>query len=224
VATDPAGSSPPSTPPPPVLIFGGGSSHDFARWFGDEDVKTLAVLEKPVGYSEQPDELARSLSALEVLVLCNNQPLAAPDLRAGILDFVARGGGLVLVHAATWYNWADWPEYNRDLVGGGTRSHEDYRNFTVRVVAPRHPVTENVLGIFTITDELYRFEPERDAGSEVLAVGVSPSTRAQYPVAWTRTHGTGRIVCLTLGHDGAAHQHASFQKLLANAVSWANGG
>ena len=102
-----------------VLVFGGGSSHDFARWFGEEDGKTLAALGKVVGYSEQPDELVRLLDTLQVLVLCNNQPLASPALRQGIFDFVARGGGLVLLHAANWYNWADWPEYNRELVGGG---------------------------------------------------------------------------------------------------------
>jgi hypothetical protein len=27
-------------------------------------------------------------------------------------------------------------------------------------------------------------------------------------------------VCLTLGHDGAAHEHAAYQKLLANSVRW----
>ena len=203
-----------------ILIFGGGSSHDFERWFAQEDTQTLAPLGKVVGYSEQPDELARALDTLEVLVLCNNQPLAAPELRKRLLDFSARGGGLVLVHPATWYNWADWPEYNRELVGGGAKSHESYAAFDVRVVAPGHPVMENVLPDFTITDELYRFEPDASAKSEVLATGTSLGTKAAYPVVWTRTHGKGRIVALTLGHDGAAHQHASYRKLLANAVRW----
>src|SRR5262249_23651169 len=63
-------------PKPDALIFGGGSSHDFARWFGDADVKTLGSLGKVVAYSETPDELLRALGSLKVLVLCANQPLA----------------------------------------------------------------------------------------------------------------------------------------------------
>jgi type 1 glutamine amidotransferase len=45
---------------------------------------------------------------------------------------------------------------------------------------------------------------------------------ATYPVLWTRTHGQGRIVALTLGHDGAAHEHAAYRTLLLNAVRWAD--
>jgi type 1 glutamine amidotransferase len=203
-----------------VLILGGGSSHDFARWFGEEDTRTLAPLGRTVAYTERPDELARSLSALRVLVLCNNQPIPDAGLRTALFDFVARGGGLVLVHPATWHNWPDWPEYNRALVGGGTRSHESYAAFDVRIVRRDHPVAEGVLSSFTIRDELYRFEPEADAASTVLAVGKSLTSGAEYAVLWTRANGDGRIVALTLGHDGAAHEHASYRRLLANAVRW----
>ena len=49
------------------------------------------------------------------------------------------------------------------------------------------------------------------------------SSPGGYPVVWARTQGAGRIVCITLGHDGAAHRHASYRKLLANAVRWAGG-
>ena len=79
---------------PQVLIFGGGSSHDFARWFAQEDVETLAALGKVVAYSDQPAELGRALDTLEVLVLCNNQPLADGALRANMYGTarVAVGG------------------------------------------------------------------------------------------------------------------------------------
>ena len=69
-------------------------------------------------------------------------------------------------------------------------------------------------------DELYRFEPDPAAKSEVLAIGRSLTSNAEFPVLWTRTHGAGRIVALTLGHDGAAHEHAAYRALLANAVRW----
>jgi hypothetical protein len=205
--------------PPEVLVFGGGSSHDFARWFGAADGATLAVLGKDLRYSEDPQELARVLPALAVLVLCNNQPLPGAELQRGVLEHVERGRGLVLVHAATWYNWAGWPEFNRELVGGGARGHESYGEFAVRVLG-RHPLTEGVPASFTIRDELYRLELDGASGAQVHALGVSLAGGVEHPVAWTRTHGRGRIVGLTLGHDGAAHEHPAYRRLLANAVRW----
>lgn len=41
----------------------------------------------------------------------------------------------------------------------------------------------------------------------VLAMGVEAETGAEYPVAWTVDCGDGRVVNITLGHDGDAHQH-----------------
>lgn len=208
---------------PEVLVFGGGSSHDFARWFGEEDTRTLAALGKSVAYTESPEVLAGALPTLEVLVLCNNQPLADPGLRRALLGHVERGGGLVLVHAATWYNWPDWPEFNAELVGGGARGHEAYGEFAVALSAA-HPVTEGVPRSFSVRDELYRLELSADAGCEVLARGRSLTTGAEFPLLWTLARGKGRIVGLTLGHDGASHELAAYRALLTGAVRWAAGG
>ena len=57
---------------------------------------------------------------------------------------------------------------------------------------------------------------EGAAPSEVLAEGVSLSTGARYPVVWT----SGRVVGITLGHDGGAHELPAFQQLLTQAVAW----
>ena len=54
-------------------------------------------------------------------------------MRKAIFDFADAGRGLLLVHPALWYNWPDWPEYNRVLVGGGARSHDKYGEFEVTV-------------------------------------------------------------------------------------------
>jgi type 1 glutamine amidotransferase len=81
---------------------------------------------------------------------------------------------------------------------------------------------------FTVRDELYRFEADAGAENEVLAVGRAlsgPDPRndgetLEFPVVWTRTQDGGRIVVLTLGHDGGAHEHATYRVLLQNAVRW----
>ena len=91
----------------------------------------------------------------------------------------------------------------------------------MRITDGEHPIARGVEATFRITDELYRFE-RAAAGPDlhIIAVGRSLSTGAEYPVAWTVARASGRTVCLTLGHDGAAHEHPAFRALLANAARW----
>jgi putative membrane-bound dehydrogenase-like protein len=199
-----------------VLLVGGGSSHDFDRWFRDGDARLLGA-----EYTADPARIAPALPGLSVLILANNQPLADPATRKAIFEFVDSGGGLLLVHAATWYNWKDWPEYNRDLVGGGSRGHDRLQEFEVTVAEEGHPVMSGVPRTFRIRDELYRFEGDpAGPGIRVLARGTSPESGREYPVVWTVERPRGRIVCVTLGHDGGAHEHGAYRAILRNAVSW----
>ena len=207
-----------------VLIVGGGSSHDFDRWFNQEDSKTLSAGGK-VRYTDKPDDIQSALKDLDVLYLSNNQPMTNLPLRKAIFDFADAGNGLLLVHPALWYNWADyWPEYNRALVGGGARSHDKYGQFEVAVDAPGHPLMAGVPKSFKITDELYHFQrDEQGAPIQVLATGRNLATGKTYPVVWVTKHPQARIVCITLGHDGAAHESGAYKTILQNALKWTAG-
>ena len=211
-----------------VLILGGGSSHDFGTWFDTTLRSQLGQLEgleaRSVIYTEEPEQVLPRLEGLDVLVLCNNQPIADPELRAGILEHVEAGGGLLVLHPAAWFNWEDWPEYNRLLVGGGARGHAEYGRFEVRRVA-EHPVLEGVPERFTVADELYRYEAmEGGSAMRSLAEGRGTDGDAAYPVVLVRDEGPGRVVVVTLGHDGGAHEHPAFGQLVRNAVRWLAGG
>jgi type 1 glutamine amidotransferase len=206
----------------PARIVGGGTSHDYAAWYRGADAQTLAEAGfGPIAYTDEPSLALGGLDGVPLLVLSNNMPLPA-DARGAVFEHVDGGGGLLLLHAATWYNWADWPEYNRELVGGGSRGHESYQEFEVEVVAPDHPITAGLPATWRVADELYRFERD-EAGPEleVLAIGRSLETGEEYPVAWVVPREGGRVVCITLGHDGAAHGSAEYQRLLQNAARWA---
>lgn len=209
---------------PNVLIVGGGSSHDFERWFNLEDSKTIAETGAMVRYTEEPEHILTLLPQIDILYLSNNQPVPATDkFRSSIFEFVESGHSLLLVHAPTWYNWKDWPEYNSELVGGGSRSHEPFGEFEVQVTDMDHPIMDSVPASFSIVDELYHFEPN-ESGKQihVLAKGIVPESGEEYPIAWTLEHGKGRIVGLTLGHDGKAHYHHSYRTILKNSIHWLN--
>jgi putative membrane-bound dehydrogenase-like protein len=213
----------PQSPPPKggavkTLIVGGGASHDFEKFWKGTDAATLG---EGASYTSDPAAVAGLIPAADVLYLGNNQPLPEPA-RKGVFDHVGAGKGLLLVHASTWFNWKDWPEYNRTLVSGGSRGHEKLQEFEVTVTDAAHPVTAGVTKTFRVVDELYRFEKDA-AGPEikVLAVGKSLQTSKEYPVVWTVPHDKARIVCVTLGHDARAHEHEAYKKILQNSVEWA---
>jgi hypothetical protein len=209
------------TGPVKVLIVGGGSSHDFNKWFRDAD---LAILNAPLfesTYTDKPGTVTEQLGGVDVLYLSNNQPFTNSATRSAIIDFAKSGKGLLLVHPALWYNWRDWPEYNKDFVGGGSRRHDNYGEFEVTIDQPDHPVVRGLPKTFRIKDELYHFEKDiNGAAYDVLASGKNLETGKSYPVVWITKHDKARIVCITLGHDGAAHQHEAWKPLLRNAAAW----
>ncbi len=207
-----------------VLIMGGGESHDFDKHWGQTDVATLTGARFQARYTTQPPDLAQVLSkgGADVIFLANNQPLVDPVLRADLSAHVNKGRGLVIAHAASWYGWKDWPEFNRTFVGGGTSSHEALAEFEVTIVDDSHALTRGVPRSFRIKDELYRFlRDSQGAPIDVLAMGRSLKSGAEYPVLWTVQKGPGRVVVTTLGHDAAAHEGAAYQTIIKNAVKWA---
>ena len=208
-----------------VLMVGGGSSHDFDRWYKEADGATLREngLSK-VKYTDRTDSIAHYLPGVDVLYLANNQPISDPSVRKAIFDFVAAGNGLLLAHPALWYNWSDWPEYNLQLVSGGSRAHDRYGAFQVTVTEPDHAITKNVPSTFTLKDELYHFKADASGpGMTVLAYGSVPDSETRYPSVFVVNRSPGRIAGIALGHDGESHNLPAYKDLLRNAVRWAAG-
>lgn len=209
------------TKPLRILMVGGGASHDFGRWYGQEDAKTIKSSGAyTVTYTEHTDSIPAYLKQTDLLILTNNQPINANGQTA-ITKFIEKGHGLLLLHAAVWYNWEDWPAYNLNYVGGGSKSHEEFQPFGSYVVNNAHPITQEVPKKFEFADELYRFVPDPQAkGISVLAIGQSKKTDEVYPVVFTVFHPKAKIAGITLGHDEHSHQHEAYRQLLINAVNW----
>lgn len=209
------------TQPLRVLMVGGGGSHDFGRWYGQEDTKTIESSGPyDVTYTERTDSIPAYLKQSDLLILTNNQPIDEKG-QAAVTQFVEKGHGLLLLHAAVWYNWADWPAYNLNYVGGGSKSHEKFQEFKNYVVNPAHPITQGVPKKFEFADELYRHIPDPQAkGISVLVIGQSKETDEVYPVVFTVKHPKAKIAGITLGHDEHSHQHDAYRKLLTNALNW----
>ncbi|KAA5541699.1 ThuA domain-containing protein [Adhaeribacter rhizoryzae] len=206
-----------------TLMVGGGASHDFNQWYKQADAATLRRDNfATVRYTDNTDSIAAYLPQTDVLYLANNQPINNPQVRQAIFDFVKSGKGLVLGHAALWYNWKDWPEYNLQLASGGSRGHDRYGNFNVNIINTNHPVTKGVEPAFSLKDELYYFKTDPNGpGVEVLANASVAGSDRIFPSVFVVNNPQARIVGIALGHDAESHNITPYQTLLRNAIKWA---
>jgi type 1 glutamine amidotransferase len=214
-----------------VLLIGGGSSHNFGKFFGETDGAILRAAGFDVNYTEDRDQAAAEISKADVAVISVNRKFFdTPAYRKALFDFAAAGKGIIMLHPGTWYGYAEWPELNARIVGGGARGHDRIAKFSVSAVKPGHPIMKGVPASFDVEDELYYInaEPEKippgTAAIDVLAE-TSPSVKfgKPHPAVWITKHDKARIVGITLGHDQRVHDHEAFKTLLTNAVKWTAG-
>ncbi len=149
--------------------------------------------------------------------------------RAQARRFLGRGGGLVLIHSATWTKpKADPAVAELTGVGGFTR----YRHGEVRVelAAPVHPICAGLPPVVTLRDETYwPPTPVPGAGSiRVLAVSrerdAADADAVPQPVFWMRDAGRGRVFGCVPGHFMWTFDDPWFRLWLLRGIAWAGGG
>ena len=217
---------PPATRPangPRVLIVGGGSSHDFVKFFGGTDKATLTPVVGWVDFTQNLNGIPAILDRVDVLLLSANQPISSATKKA-LIDYANRGGAIVAHHPGTWYAWRNFPDWNKEIIGGGTKGHDALGPFTMKITNAEHAITKGVTAEFEITDELYNYNADpATTPIEVLATATSRKSGKEFPQVFVVKHPKARIVGLTLGHDARAHDLPEYQTLLKNAVIWAGG-
>ncbi|MBB6052798.1 ThuA domain-containing protein [Armatimonas rosea] len=175
---------------------------------------------------ENPEALELARTDVLVLNYCNwESPSLSPAKRTQLLEFVRRGGGLVLVHFANGA-WRDWPEYFGGLARrvwvDGKANHDAYGPFTVTVAQPTHRLTAGLPTSFPTTDELYCSQVG-ELAVEPLLTARSKVTGKDEPLAYVYSEGKGRIFQTLLGHDAGALRTPAHAELIRRAVAWVGG-
>ncbi len=144
-----------------------------------------------------------------------------------LLDFVKSGHGFVAIHGAD--NAApDWlPEWREML--GGIFSHKGLPDgkvrkgeYTVKIADTASPITRGIKD-FPLKDELY-YHIQMQPGVEPLAT-VNHDGQ-DWPVAWTRTFGKGKVFHTPLGHRDFGPgkddplRDPNLAKLVLRGVEW----
>ena len=146
-------------------------------------------------------------------------------LKANLLDFVASGKGLAVIHAGV-ATFRAWPEFG-NLMGARFENHPWVAGSTValKVDDPAHPVAAALRNgaLEAITDEIYQLaDPfSRDDARVLLSVDLAKSKvtaeveaafrRADrdFPLSYVRKYGRGRVFYSALGHQHDIYWNAT---------------
>lgn len=180
----------------------------------------------------------KNLDYFDAVVFYTNGELDLDDeQKQALLDFVAVDGkGFVGVHTAAATAYA-WPEYGQ-MLGGVFDNHPwGIANARVIVERPDFPAMRPFETGMTLRDEHYqmRAQPFSRANVDVLmrldpesvdlANPMVHRTDADFPVAWIRNHGAGRVFYTGLGHTDASWDDPRIRTMMREAIVWAvNGG
>jgi uncharacterized protein len=156
-----------------------------------------------------------------------------PDQRADLLSFVRdEGKGFVAAHSAATAFFS-WPEFG-EMLGGRFDEHPwGVAEGTVVVDDPHFPAMRHFPPRVVVRDELYQLKDFSRDKIHVLA-HLDPSkldlTRplvhrkdGDFPVAWSKSYGKGRVFYSILGHDADDWDNPLLQHMYLEAIRWALG-
>lgn len=135
-----------------------------------------------------------------VMFVSTTGDLPLPDAQ-GFVDWVASGKAFVGVHAATdtFHNFAPFIA----MIGGEFKTHGAQVSVDCINQDPAHAACRHLPASWTVFDEIYQFKSfERAKVHGLLTLDKHPNdkTPGDYPVAWSKLHGKGRVFYTSLGH------------------------
>ena len=154
--------------------------------------------------------------------------------KADMLSFIHDDGkGFVGIHAALDTNYK-WPEYG-EMIGGWFDQHP-WMTFQAPIVNedPDFPATRHFPKAFVKYDEIYQPKAwSRDKVNVLLSLDPSKLNYENnprihrmdhdFPVAWSKMYGKGRVFYSTLGHTEESWDDPDIRKMYFEAIKWALG-
>jgi type 1 glutamine amidotransferase len=174
----------------------------------------------------------RNLDYFDAVVFYTNaSPLMTDQQKHDLLAFVHDDGkGFVAVHTAT-ATFYDWPEYG-EMVGGYFDNHPwSVFDAPVRVERPDFPGWTGLPHELTLRDEMYQYRApysrdkvdvlaSLDAGKLDLTNKNVHRADHDFPIAWVKSYGKGRVFSSTLGHTDASWDDPRVQTIYLEGIKW----
>ena len=167
-----------------------------------------------VTLTDDRSTITGDLNEYDLLILSMTVYKLSPAEEEAIVSFVDGGKRLFGIHSVTVVDPGN-EEYIK-MMGGRFTTHSPHHEFTVKVADPGHPIVEGMKD-FKITDELYVLDRTPSAASVLLTAFWDDHAQ---PILYLRAHGKGKVLYNALGHDQAAYENPSFEKIIIQGVSW----
>jgi uncharacterized protein len=179
----------------------------------------------------QPASGGPSLNNVDAIFFLGHREVELDaEQKADLLSFVHDDGkGFVAAHTATTAFLA-WPEFGEML---GARYDEHPWGSAAGTIInedPNFPASKHFLPTFDFRDEFYQAkEYSRDKIHVVLRLDVSKMppnpnvhrTHGDFPLAWAKMYGTGRVFYSALGHDAKTWDNPDVYHMYLEAIKWA---
>lgn len=172
-----------------------------------------------------------------VLFYTNGETTLSDAQKADLLAFIRSGKGFIGVHTATATAY-QWPEYHEML--GGTFDNHPWMIADAKIIVerPDFPAMKRLRTGMTLKDEHYQMKVDPfhardkidvlariDTASVDMAAPMVHRTDKDFPVAWIKSYGAGRVFYSGLGHTDASWDDPRVQTLFEEGIKWAiNGG
>ena len=205
-----------------VLLLVGGSHHDSPEIRSSlEDIFSHDGAHEVTQSEDMAILATEALKPFDVVVNATTDRLPEPSEHYALLNAVAEGKGLVVVHgglASFWNSQAYFGMVGSKFAGKslGTRGAGD---FLVELGPGRstlgHPIT---LGLedYEVNDELFFLQGDQTQW-KVLA-------RAQgHPIMYVKSFGLGRVFVSALGHDEERFNMPTTTEIMRRGARWAAG-
>lgn len=140
-----------------------------------------------------------------LFVSTTGDDLPLPD-KQGFINWVASGKGFIGVHAAT-DTLKTFAPYVA-MIGGAFRTHGPQVTVECINQDPAHAACKGLPARWTVFDEIYQLKDFSRAAVHglvkldklALTGDANPQTPGDYPIAWSRMQGKGRVFYTSLGH------------------------
>ena len=179
----------------------------------------------------QPARNTRNLTYFDAIFYIGTGEGLTGEQRADLLSFIKEDGkGFVGAHTGD-DAFFQWPEFG-EMIGGYFDQHP-WGVFEAPIIVEDRafPAMKHLPARFTIKDEIYQHKNfSRDKIHVLARLDASkldytkPNIHRQdhdFPVAWAKMYGKGRVFYATFGHAAESWDDPRVQTLYLEAVKWA---
>jgi len=176
----------------------------------------------------------KNLSYFDAVLFYTNGETSLSDAqKADLLAYIRSGKGFIGVHTAT-ATATSWPEYG-EMIGAYFDNHPwMIANAKIIVERPKFPAMKALRTGMTLRDEHYQMRAPYDRSKVDVLARLDPAgidlkapmvhrTDADFPVAWIKNYGQGRVFYSGLGHTDASWDDPRIRTMYLEGIKWALG-